>query len=86
MTPRLDVVRLVVRDMAGVARFLPPTRAEDRSTSTVAGECGAAWDTYEVTRSFDPKWTEPDGTAPQMSLAFRVDSPAEVDAPYCAHR
>jgi uncharacterized glyoxalase superfamily protein PhnB len=38
-------------------------------------------DTVETIHSFDPEWTEPSGS-PRMSLAFELDSPADVDATY----
>jgi uncharacterized glyoxalase superfamily protein PhnB len=36
------------------------------------------WDTWETIRSFDPEWQPPsDGS--RMSLAFRCDTPEQVD-------
>jgi uncharacterized glyoxalase superfamily protein PhnB len=42
-----------------------------------------AFDTIATIRSFDPQWAPPKGSA-RMSLAFRCDSPAEVDQTYAA--
>ncbi len=39
-------------------------------------------DTEEVVRSFDPEWSPPSGGGHRISLAFRCDSPADVDAAY----
>lgn len=39
------------------------------------------WDTVDTIRSFDPDWTPPTG-GHKVALAFRCDSPAEVDALY----
>src|SRR5947208_5549170 len=39
------------------------------------------WDTIDTIHSFDPEWTPPTG-GHKMALAFRCDSPAEVDALY----
>ena len=43
----------------------------------------ARWDTLQTIRSFDPDWQTP-AHGYRMSLAFRLDSPAEVDALYAA--
>ena len=40
-----------------------------------------ALDAQETIRSFDPDWRPAVG-GPQIGLAFRLDSPAEVDAAY----
>jgi catechol 2,3-dioxygenase-like lactoylglutathione lyase family enzyme len=37
-------------------------------------------DTEEVVKSFDPEWSPPSGSGHRVSLAFRCDSPADVDA------
>lgn len=46
---------------------------------TVAGY-RLAWDSLELIRSLDPHWQEPRGQS--VSLAFKADTPAEVDALY----
>jgi uncharacterized glyoxalase superfamily protein PhnB len=40
-----------------------------------------AWDTIDTIRSFDPDYQPPTGS-PRMALAFKHDSPADVDATY----
>ena len=48
---------------------------------SLPGGLRMSWDTVEVIRSFDAGWTAGTG-GPGMSLAFRCDTPAEVDATY----
>lgn len=89
MTPRIDVVGLVVRDMKAAVEFYRrlglefPSGAEGEghAEAKLPGGMRLALDTYEVMESFDPNWKPPSGT-PRMSLAFAVDSPAEVDSTY----
>ena len=92
-TPRgqLDVVGIVVEDMARSLAFYRqvgmdiPADADDQPhvEVTLAGGLRLAWDTLETIRSFDPDW-QPPAHGYRMSLAFRLDSPAEVDALYSA--
>ena len=91
MTPRLDLVGLAVREMAASLAFYRrlgldiPEGAESSEhghvEATLPGGLRVAWDTHEVMQSFDPGWKPPAGGAP-VTLAFRLDSPAEVDALY----
>jgi len=60
---------------------IPPEADEDTHVEvTVAGGFRIAWDTLELMRRIDPHWPEPSGH--RMGLAFKCDSPAEVDALY----
>lgn len=87
MTPRLDLIGMVVEDMGRTVSFYRqlglgfPDGAESEGHVEVvlSGGVRLAWDTAEVVRSFDPEWTPPTGSSP-FALAFLVDSPAEVDA------
>jgi catechol 2,3-dioxygenase-like lactoylglutathione lyase family enzyme len=80
---------LAVRDMAVSLAFyrrlgleIPDgAESEDHVEATLAGGLRVAWDTHDVMRSFDPEWKPAEGGAP-ISLAFLVDSPAEVDSLY----
>jgi len=91
MTPRLDVVGLVVSDMAASLAFYRrlgldiPAAADSAShvEAALPGGLRIAWDTEAVIRSFDPGWTRPQG-GDRIGLAFLCDSPAEVDAVYDA--
>lgn len=88
MPPRLDLIGIVVTDMARSLAFyrelgleLPPAMdAEAHVETTLPGGLRMAWDTVAVIRSFDPDWEPPTGH--RMGLAFLCDAPAEVDAVY----
>jgi len=87
MQARLDLVGIVVQDMARSLAFyrrlgldLPPEADQEPHVETVLpGGLRLAWDTVEVVRSFDPDWSPARG-GHRMGLAFRVESPQEVDA------
>ena len=87
MTARLDVVGIVVGDMARSLAFYRalglevPDSADTEShvETTLPGGLRIAWDTIEMMQSFDPGWAAPRGSA-RMSLAFACDDP--VDATY----
>jgi catechol 2,3-dioxygenase-like lactoylglutathione lyase family enzyme len=91
MTARLDLVGLVVDDMARSLAFyrrlgLDPPADADREPHVEAAFPGGlriAWDTVDTIRSFDPGWTPPTG-GHRLGLAFRCDDPADVDATYRA--
>jgi catechol 2,3-dioxygenase-like lactoylglutathione lyase family enzyme len=90
MTPRPDLIGLVVADMAASLAFYRllgldvPEAADDQPhvEHQLPGGLRLAWDTVETIRSFDPEWTPPDGGSPRIGLAFLCDSPAEVDATF----
>lgn len=89
MTPRLDLLGLVVTDMAASLAFyrrlgleLPPEAdTEPHVETTLPGGLRLAWDTVDVVRGIDPSWTAPQG-GHRTALAFRCDDPAEVDKTY----
>lgn len=91
MPPRLDLVGLVVQDLAASLAFYrrlglelpedPDPEGHGHVELTLPGGLRLAWDTVETIRSFDPGWSPPTGSS-RMGLAFLVDSPAEVDALY----
>jgi catechol 2,3-dioxygenase-like lactoylglutathione lyase family enzyme len=91
MTPRLDVVGIVVADMRRSLAFyrrlgvdIPPeSDGEQHVEATLPSGLRIAWDTVDTIRSFDPTWTAPGGSS-RMSLAFACSDPAEVDATYAA--
>jgi catechol 2,3-dioxygenase-like lactoylglutathione lyase family enzyme len=91
MAPRLDLIGLVVTDMATSLAFyrrlglaIPPD-ADDQPhvEATLPGGLRLAWDRVEVIRSFDPGWEPPQG-GPGQGLAFLCDDAADVDATYAA--
>jgi catechol 2,3-dioxygenase-like lactoylglutathione lyase family enzyme len=89
MTARLDVIGMVVSDMARSLAFyrrlgldVPPgADGEPHVEYTLPGGLRLLWDTEETIRSFDPSWTAPRG-GHRMGLAFVCDSPAAVDRVY----
>ncbi|KIF70999.1 glyoxalase [Streptomyces sp. AcH 505] len=89
MTPRLDVIGLVVSDMAASLAFYRrlgvavPADADTapHAEAVLPGGMRLLWDTEDVVRSFDPGWTAP-REGERLSLAFSCDSPADVDSIY----
>jgi uncharacterized glyoxalase superfamily protein PhnB len=88
MATQPDMVGIIVRDMAAALRFYRllelniPNGVEGEPHVEVITPNGyrIAWDNLEMIKSIDPDWIEPVGQ--RMSLAFKCDSPAEVDALY----
>jgi len=86
---RLDVIGLVVADMAASLAFYRrlgldiPAEADGAPHVEIAlpGGLRLAWDTEDTIRSFAPDWTAPTG-GHRTSLAFRLPDPAAVDAAY----
>jgi uncharacterized glyoxalase superfamily protein PhnB len=91
MAPTFDVIGLVVADMGKTLAFYRrlgfdiPAAADDEPhvEHTLPGGLRIAWDTVETIRSFVPNWTPPTGDG-RIGLAFRCDSPAEVDSSFAA--
>ena len=87
MTPRFDVIGIVVADMAATLAFyrrlgLPVPDGADGEPHVEAplpGGMRIAFDTQDTIRSFDPSWTPPTG-GHAVGLAFVCDDPAAVDA------
>ena len=85
MAPSLDLVGIIVADMAASLAFyrrlgfdIPPEMDTEGHVEAMAGGMRVAWDTVDVIRSFDPDWSRHDG-GQRIGLAFLCDSPAEVD-------
>ncbi|MFN7151895.1 MAG: VOC family protein [Microthrixaceae bacterium] len=86
MTPRLDLVGLVVSDMAASLAFYRllgldvPAEADVQPhvEVTLDGGLRLAWDTIETVRSFDPGWI-PASSGHRMALAFDCGSAGGVD-------
>ncbi|AWS41789.1 VOC family protein [Streptosporangium sp. 'caverna'] len=89
MHAKIDLIGLVVQDMARSLAFyrhlgldLPPEAdASPHAEVELPGGLRLAWDTEDTVRSFDPAWERPTG-GHRIALAFRLDSPSEVDAAY----
>jgi len=87
MTPRFDLLGLVVADMDRSLTFyrslgldIPPVdAAAPHVEAELPGGLRIAWDTETTIRSFDPGWTAPSG-GHRIGLAFLCADPAEVDS------
>lgn len=88
-TPQLDMIGIVTADMAASLAFYRhlgldiPTDADTQPHVEVAtpGGLRLAWDTVDTIRSFDPTYDQPSGS-PRIGLAFRLETPSDVDATY----
>ena len=88
MTPRFEAIGVVVSDMGPAIAFYRElglefpegAESEGHAEASVAG-VRVMLDTEETIRSFDPEW-QPPGGGHRSAMAFRCDSPGEVDATY----
>ncbi len=86
--PLPDMIGITVRDMAAALRFyrqlgleIPPDQDQEQHVELITPNgYRIAWDTEELIKSLDPDWVEPVGG--RITLAFKCDTPAEVDALY----
>jgi catechol 2,3-dioxygenase-like lactoylglutathione lyase family enzyme len=89
MTPRFDLIGLVVSDMTASLAFYRrlglefPEGAESAPhvEAQLPGGLRLALDTEDTVRSFHPGWRPPAGGG-RVGLAFLCGSPADVDATY----
>ena len=89
--PRLDVVGVIVSDLAAAMSFYrrlglefpedPDPAGHGHVEATLPGGLRFALDTEESIRSFDPRWTPPSG-GHRMAVAFLCESPEAVDGLY----
>lgn len=87
-TPRLDLIGIVVEDMARSLAFYRrlgldvPADAggEPHVELTLPGGLRLAWDTLETIQSFDPGFEKPERSG--IGLAFLLPTPADVDSTY----
>ncbi|HMA36742.1 MAG TPA: VOC family protein [Chloroflexia bacterium] len=85
-----DMIGLTVRDMGAALAFyrllglaIPPGgEAEPYVEVITPNGYRISWNSLELVQSLEPHWVEPVGQ--RMALAFKCDSPAEVDAQYAA--
>lgn len=89
MSIQFEVIGLVVADMARSLAFyrrlgmdIPEAAdGEGHVDLSLPGGLRMSWDTVEVIHSFNSAWATGSG-GPRVSLAFRCESPTEVDAAY----
>ena len=89
--PRLDVVGVIVSDLAAAMSFYrrlglefpedPDPAGHGHVEATLPGGLRFALDTEESIRSFDPRWTPPSG-GHRIAVAFLCESPEAVDGLY----
>jgi catechol 2,3-dioxygenase-like lactoylglutathione lyase family enzyme len=87
--PELDLIGVVVADMAASLAFYrdlgldfpPDADAQPHVELVLPGGLRLAWDTVDTIRGFDPAYEAPSGS-PRVALAFKLDTPAGVDATY----
>ena len=83
---KLDAIGIVCADMAKSRRFYGmlglafPEKDEDHIEATGPGGLRVMLDKLELIKQIDPEWVHPVGHG--MGLAFRCDSPADVDATF----
>ena len=81
-----DMIGIVVRDMGAALRFyrtlgLDIAHGQDNEPFVqviTPNGYRISWNALEMIKQIDPAWKEPVGH--RMELAFKCDSPAEVDA------
>ena len=89
MTPRFDLIGLVVSDIPTSLAFYRrlgldvPAEAdtEPHVELSLPGGLRLAWDSEDTIRSFDESWSPPSG-GHRVALAFQCDSPGDVDSVY----
>jgi catechol 2,3-dioxygenase-like lactoylglutathione lyase family enzyme len=89
MAVQPDMVGMVVCDMAATLRFYrllgldTPAGGEGEPFVEVTTPNGyrISWNSLEMTKGIYPDWVE-EPVGQRMSLAFKCDSPAEVNALY----
>lgn len=89
MTAQFQAIGMVVSDMAKALAFYRklgldiPSDADTapHAEASLPGGVRLMWDTVETVKSFDSDWSPPTG-GHAMGLAFRCDSPADVDRQY----
>lgn len=82
------MIGITVRDMAAALRFygllgldIPSgVEAEPYVEVTTPNGYRISWNSQEMIKRLDPNWVEP--VSQRMTLAFKCDSPAEVDDLY----
>ena len=87
MSVRFEAIGAVVDDLASAVAFYRelglefPDDAEGHVEAQLPGGLRFMLDSVETIKSFDPEWQPPSG-GHRVAVAFRCDSPADVDAAY----
>jgi catechol 2,3-dioxygenase-like lactoylglutathione lyase family enzyme len=86
MATKPDMIGIVVRDMSRSLRFyrllgldIPEGQEREPYVQVITPNgYRISWNVLDMIKQIDPAWVEPVGH--RMELAFKCDSPAEVDA------
>jgi predicted lactoylglutathione lyase len=86
VSARFEAIGVVVSDLSRAASFygelgLEFSDGEGHIEAQLPGGLRFMLDTEETVRSFDSEW-QPPSEGHRIALAFRCDSPAEVDETY----
>jgi catechol 2,3-dioxygenase-like lactoylglutathione lyase family enzyme len=90
VSPQFEAIGLVSGDLARSVTFYrdlglelpdPDPNGPGHIEAPLPGGLGFMLDTEETIKSFAPDWEPPSG-GHRMAIAFRCDSPAEVDEVY----
>jgi catechol 2,3-dioxygenase-like lactoylglutathione lyase family enzyme len=88
MAVHFNVIGLVVADLETSLAFyrrlgvdIPAEHDTAHVQAPLSGDVMLAWDPIETIHSFDADWQPPTGSH-RVALAFRCDTPAEVDEVY----
>jgi uncharacterized glyoxalase superfamily protein PhnB len=87
MSVRFEAIGVVVDDLAAAVAFYRklglelPEDGEGHVEASLPGGLRFMLDSMETIKSFDPDWQPPSG-GHRVAVAFRCDSPADVDATY----
>lgn len=83
-----DLIGIVVRDMAASLRFynmlgldIPANKEAEQHVEIKQNGFRIAWDSLEMMQSIYRDWVDP-VVGQRMTLAFKCESPAEVDSLY----
>lgn len=87
MSARFEAIGVVVDDLAAALAFYRelgldlPEDGEGHVEASLPGGLRFMLDSTETIKSFDPDWQPPSG-GHRVAVAFRCDSPTDVDATY----
>ncbi|MFI9638278.1 VOC family protein [Nocardia sp. NPDC051929] len=92
MIPQLDVIGIIVTDMAASLTFYrhlginfpPGCENQPHVQTTLSNGLKLALDTDSITRAFHAEWRTPPRDAGRIVIAFRCADPLHVDSVYAS--
>jgi predicted lactoylglutathione lyase len=88
VSARFEAIGVVIGDLGRSVAFYRelgldfPDDGEGHIEAQLPGGLRFMLDTEETVRSFAPDWQPPSGGGHRIAIAFRCDSPADVDETY----